>query len=109
ATAEAVDPEPPSGLHSAAAKSAVADDPGAEQRSGGDVVARLGDGIDVGGVRNARVRIPSVDVPTGECRRGTEVLVAASAESAGSVGSCEPRNADAVANPEGAWPVSARG
>jgi len=60
--AEPVKPEPTARPDPAAAQGAVADDPGAEQRSRADVVQGLRQGVDVSLVGDARVRIPAVDV-----------------------------------------------
>ena len=100
AAAEAVDAEPAAWRDAAAAQRAVADDPGTQQGCRVFVVERVRQGVGVCLVGDARVRIPAVEVPTGELRRGAEVLVAAPAVGAAAVGARQPRHADPVTDPE---------
>src|SRR5580693_3513471 len=105
AAAKAVDAEPTAGRHVGPQQRPVADDAGAQQRSGVLVVDRLGQLVDESLVGDARVGVTPVHVPPGERRADAQVLGAAAAPGAGPVRAAQPRHAHPGADRE---PASAR-
>src|SRR2546423_13352255 len=77
---------------------AVADQAGAEQRSGMQVVIALGQRKTKAFVGDAKLGIAAVDVITGEARVHAKVLETAAAESAALVDGAEPGNANSLTN-----------
>jgi hypothetical protein len=95
---EPVEPDP---LRVAgAAKGAVADQAGAEERGGLHVGRGGWQREAVALVGEAQLRVPTVQLVAGEARRVAEVLVPGQAEAAGAARPAEPRHADAVARRE---------
>ena len=82
------------------AQAAVADDAGAEQRSGRHGRHAGRQTVDEPGRRHGVLGEAAVHVPAGEQRVLAEVLLPAPAEPAGLVGLVQPRHADAVAHGE---------
>src|SRR5256714_15694329 len=79
---------------------AVADQAGAEQRSGMQVVIALGQRKTKAFVGHAKLGIAPVDVITGEARVDAKVLETAAAESAALVDRAKPGDPDAVTGRE---------
>src|SRR6478735_6330519 len=100
AAAEPVDAEPAAWCDAAAAQRAIADDPGTQQGCGVLVVERVRQAVDVRLVGDTRVRIPAVEIPSGELRRAAEVLVTTTAVETAAIGASQPRHTDAVSDPE---------
>ncbi len=98
-TAEAVDAQSAALGQVGEAQGAVPDDPGAEERRGGDVVESLGDEVGVGLVDENEFGVAAVEVPTGEARSEAEVLPPRDAEAAPPARGGEPRHADALSFP----------
>ncbi len=92
---EAEEADALAGLSSRDSQAAEADDAGAEQRCGVDVVERVGKGVGEVGANEGVLGVASVGGVAGEGGVVAEVLFAAKAERAGAVGAADPGDADA--------------
>src|SRR5208337_717927 len=98
--AEAEQSHPLSGFDSGHAKTAEADDSGAQQRRGMQIVEGCGKTKNEIGAGERVFGVPAVQAVSGECRRIAEVLHVAPAVPASPVGAADPRDAYASSNRE---------
>ena len=113
--AEPVNPEPPRvargqarGLSHGQPQRAVADQPGAQQRCGGDVVKRRIDREAIALVGDGELGVAAVDLVAGEPGVVAQVFLARAAIRADAAGPAEPRHPDPVADREPVRPLPCR-